>query len=356
MSDLIQIGVGILPDKVFNNNDNNIVIIDLRSREEFDAGHFKGAISINLSNSEWQQIFTCKNKSYELDYKLYKQTKVLTKRYLGTPIIIYDKDTEFLNTEYIEKDSSQIHWISKIFALESWTNWNFIIGGYDSIKILCDSSIVSSEFTDLTFNMLPKINGFDNNDDLDESEESEESDDFDDCRTPENMDPPLSFFLDNRFMAICSEITACNPEIIKNEKITHILNLTKTDSPECIKKIAITMNIPINDSGNQNILIWLCQAIKFIHDARSVPNNRILIHCHAGISRSTSFAIAYLMWAEQKTLDNACKLVTKHRQVCAPNMNFMGQLTVFKKFLKPNTNIKDLPKIISYATQYLFQE
>ena len=107
------------------------------------------------------------------------------------------------------------------------------------------------------------------------------------------------------------------------------------------------MQIPIIDSLSQDILSYLTQAIEFIHKARSIPGARLLLHCHAGISRSPSFAIAYVMWAERKTFEEAFALVQTHRRVTSPNLNFMGQLVTFGKFLSQDNSDVSLADVVS---------
>lgn len=64
----------------------------------------------------------------------------------------------------------------------------------------------------------------------------------------------------------------------------------------------------------------------------SVKQNggRVLVHCQAGISRSATICLAYLMHTQRVKLDEAFDFVKQRRQVISPNLAFMGQLLQFE--------------------------
>jgi dual specificity phosphatase 12 len=51
--------------------------------------------------------------------------------------------------------------------------------------------------------------------------------------------------------------------------------------------------IPMEDTEHENLLDVLPRALAFIDQARQAGN--VLVHCIAGVSRSASIVIAYLM-------------------------------------------------------------
>ena len=57
---------------------------------------------------------------------------------------------------------------------------------------------------------------------------------------------------------------------------------------------------------------------------------RVLVHCQAGISRSATICLAYLINARRVSLDEAFDFVKRRRQVISPNLAFMGQLVQFE--------------------------
>lgn len=57
------------------------------------------------------------------------------------------------------------------------------------------------------------------------------------------------------------------------------------------------------------------------------------MHCLAGISRSVTVTVAYLMQKLNLSLNDAYDLVKQKKSNISPNFNFMGQLLDFEKSL-----------------------
>jgi len=72
--------------------------------------------------------------------------------------------------------------------------------------------------------------------------------------------------------------------------------------------------------------------VNFTETARR-GGGRVLVHCRAGVSRSATICIAYLMVHRGLSLDEAFDFVQARRQIIAPNMNFMQQLWELERVL-----------------------
>ena len=59
----------------------------------------------------------------------------------------------------------------------------------------------------------------------------------------------------------------------------------------------------------------------------------VLVHCLAGISRSVTVTVAYLMFSRHLSLNDAYDVVKKCKPNISPNFNFMGQLLDFEQTL-----------------------
>lgn len=58
-------------------------------------------------------------------------------------------------------------------------------------------------------------------------------------------------------------------------------------------------------------------------------SHRVLIHCHAGISRSVTIAAAYLMQKKRQNVEDTIQLIKSARPIADPNDGFMEQLKLW---------------------------
>lgn len=56
----------------------------------------------------------------------------------------------------------------------------------------------------------------------------------------------------------------------------------------------------------------------------------MLVHCEAGISRSPTICMAYIMRTQRLRLEAAFDIIKQRRQVISPNFSFMNQLQQFE--------------------------
>lgn len=71
------------------------------------------------------------------------------------------------------------------------------------------------------------------------------------------------------------------------------------------------------------------QAIEIIDSVRK-RHGCILVHCNAGVSRSATICIGYLIRIECMTFDDAYQFVRLKRESARPNDGFLKQLKLFK--------------------------
>ncbi|XP_069576705.1 dual specificity protein phosphatase 16 [Brachyistius frenatus] len=134
-----------------------------------------------------------------------------------------------------------------------------------------------------------------------------------------------------------------NKDLMQQNDIVYVLNASNTcPKPDFIHDSHF-LRVPVNDSFCEKILPWLDRSVEFIEKAKAT-NSRVLVHCLAGISRSATIAIAYIMKRMDMSLDEAYRFVKEKRPTISPNFNFLGQLLDFEKKIKsPETKLKLLP-------------
>lgn len=86
-----------------------------------------------------------------------------------------------------------------------------------------------------------------------------------------------------------------------------------------------------SDSPNQNLSQYFTVCNDFIHAARLREGN-VLIHCLAGMSRSVTVAVAYIMTVTNLNWKDALKVVRAGRSVANPNIGFQTQLQEFETY------------------------
>lgn len=127
---------------------------------------------------------------------------------------------------------------------------------------------------------------------------------------------------------------ALNQIGLKKFKITHILTVGNDMSPEPFPDDFIYKIISIHDSPDEDISIYFDECIDFISNAIKKNNkNKVLIHCWAGISRSSTITIAYLMREHRLPLIEAMESVRESRHIINPNKGFKKILENYSREL-----------------------
>ncbi|XP_017863070.1 PREDICTED: uncharacterized protein LOC108613836 isoform X1 [Drosophila arizonae] len=112
-------------------------------------------------------------------------------------------------------------------------------------------------------------------------------------------------------------------------KITHIIAIH--DSPRRLLPDKHYLCVMASDTPDQNLSQYFSVCNDFIHAARLREGN-VLIHCLAGMSRSVTVAVAYIMTATHLNWKEALKVVRAGRAVANPNTGFQNQLQEFEQF------------------------
>lgn len=133
-------------------------------------------------------------------------------------------------------------------------------------------------------------------------------------------------------------------------RITHVLNCTNqlgahdsssghsADTPRCL-----SLGLLDSTADLPRMPAVFASGLHFIHDAIQ-SGGCVLVHCHSGISRSCTLAIAYIMWAHNRTAEAAFEDVHRARHVCNPNLGYMICLSEWEKQMSSCSALPPMPK------------
>ena len=119
---------------------------------------------------------------------------------------------------------------------------------------------------------------------------------------------------------------------LKKKGIKKILTVMNQDGPNYKSEDGfIHKKIAIIDLSNQNIIKYFGECLNFING-----EEKVLVHCMAGASRSATIVVAYLMWKEKMKYKDAMDFVKQKRFIIYPNLGFRDQLKKFEEELIKN--------------------
>eukprot|EP01012_Entosiphon_sulcatum_P033003 TRINITY_DN4184_c0_g6_i1.p3 TRINITY_DN4184_c0_g6~~TRINITY_DN4184_c0_g6_i1.p3 ORF type:complete len:239 (-),score=52.99 TRINITY_DN4184_c0_g6_i1:471-1187(-) len=126
------------------------------------------------------------------------------------------------------------------------------------------------------------------------------------------------------------ETESRNLQFIKENGITHVLSVCPGDKNPHREALKGCLLVPVWDSPSQDLQRHFERIVAFIHRARC-RGGVVYVHCQAGISRSTTAVLAYLMACHRLPLNEAHCFVSIRRDVIEPNPGFLAQLRRFEE-------------------------
>jgi len=135
-----------------------------------------------------------------------------------------------------------------------------------------------------------------------------------------------------------SATAAMNKNILQQKNIKYALTVAR-DMVEFEPASTTTSSwflehaaLELFDTEDDLLLGNLDEALKFVDVCLFDPRGgSILVHCMAGVSRSASVVIAYLMTRKDMRFHQALSMVSDIREVAAPNDGFMDQLIMLER-------------------------
>ncbi|MEQ2181541.1 hypothetical protein GOODEAATRI_012660, partial [Goodea atripinnis] len=159
------------------------------------------------------------------------------------------------------------------------------------------------------------------------------------------------------FLFLGNERDAQDLDLLLRLNIGYVVNVT-THLPLYHTNSGLRYKrLPATDNSKQNLRQYFEEVFEFIVVVPSPEEayqsgQGVLVHCQAGVSRSATVVIAYLMKHTLMTMTDAYKYVRSRRPVVSPNLNFMGQLLEFERDLNSGVTPRILmPKLNGVETQ-----
>jgi len=170
------------------------------------------------------------------------------------------------------------------------------------------------------------------------------------------------------FLFVSDSEAAANRALLRRLGITQVINCAGLHLPNFFEKEHsepssteasalsdqikyVTLNMYDSPAGDEDLIWFVYDVIEAIHKERkrnctsdgsgdqsgcgddrgAGGGGRTLIHCVQGVSRSCSFAVAYVMWSQRLHYADALALVKAKRPVCSPNVAFTCNLVEWQK-------------------------
>ena len=121
---------------------------------------------------------------------------------------------------------------------------------------------------------------------------------------------------------------AHNKASLEAAGITHVLTVAGGLAPRFPDEYTYCL-VDVADSPSEPLHRHFDRCLKFIARAL-LDGGRVLVHCFAGKSRSSTVVAAYAMATEGTSLKDTMDLITAVRPVASPNEGFMRQLRDFE--------------------------
>ena len=122
--------------------------------------------------------------------------------------------------------------------------------------------------------------------------------------------------------------------------VTHVLTVANELADVPFPGRFDYLRIDLADEANAEIDQAIRVGVSFIKTHLSNPENVVLVHCYAGISRSSTVVIAYMMFEYGMSFANATEHVRRARHWIRPNPGFFRKLMDLSKALKTDHDSK----------------
>lgn len=296
-----------------------IIILDCRLLKDFQLEHIQNSKHINCRDKITKKRLVSKKLSIKDLINCEETRRILSSNCddvktscENIKVILYDENSSDLNDLQLECNPLQIL-LDNVKTLLNITDAKVLKGGFKGFQNKYPQFCTRQNqdaFKKLVLNIPPSLIN------------------YNDYECPLETEPMTKI---TSYLYLGNESDAKNEELLKREGIKNILNVTK--NIPCYLNDINYKRIAVNDSCDQNLRAYFEDSFDFIEEC-SRNNSKVLVHCQAGISRSPTVVIAYLMRKTNRKMNDIYQEIAEKRKIIGPNIVFMSQLYDYEEFLQ----------------------
>lgn len=287
-----------------------LVLVDCRPFLSYNAGRIKTAVNVNCGDRITRRRLQ-QGRLALWDLVSCREAREQLRRSSGPDVVVYDDCTRDLDNP---QPSSSLAMVLAVLC-QNGAKPAVLKGGYREFARQYSEECTSSLTSDTASSTSPGVF-------------------LDDGSLKDLTSAPATTVLP--FLLLGNERDAEDHAQLRRLGVGYVLNVTAHLPGQPVEAGIRTKRLPATDSCQQNLKQYFEEAFAFIDEAHEA-NSKVLIHCQAGVSRSPTITIAYLMQHLGLSLVDAYSFVKRRRPIISPNLNFMGQLMELETSLRDAT-------------------
>merc|ERR1712038_849018 len=297
----------------------HFLLLDCRPFIAYNVSHIKGAINVNCCD-RFNRKRLQQGKASLADLATTKEGKELLKKRTWKEVFVYDECSDSLEN----LPSSHTLFLVMNALVEDHREPIMLLGGLRDFQVshrtLCEDHLMHNN------NRPPNTVSSPSSKFLPDLPSPSDL-----CDTKDIETPPATQVLPHLYLGNMRD--ASDMASLSRLNIRYVLNVTAKPPSYHLPPGFHYKHLEAADNGLQNLRQFFEEAFNFIDEAKKAGAG-VLVHCQAGISRSPTIAVAYLMKNNYPmAMSDAYKFVKTKRSIISPNLNFMGQLWEFEQVL-----------------------
>ncbi|XP_061917329.1 dual specificity protein phosphatase 6 [Entelurus aequoreus] len=312
---------------------DSLLVVDCRRQDVFESSHVPGAVNVAIPGLLLRRL---KKGNLPVTALLSDgpDRERFVRRCRSATVVLYDEHSRDWNENL---DGGSVLGLLLRRMKDDGYKAFYLEGGFSKFQSdfpnLCETNLDPSKCSPPTAQVLG-LGGLRISSDSSDIESDADPSSATDSDGSPLSNPQPSFpveILPHLYLGCAKDST--NLDVLEEYGIKYILNVTP-NLPNLFENAGQFKykQIPISDHWSQNLSQFFPEAISFIDEARGQKCG-VLVHCLAGISRSVTVTVAYLMQKLRLSMNEAYDIVKMKKSNISPNFNFMGQLLDFERTL-----------------------